>query len=253
MSFGSTVVGEPQPRPGARSGARKRVAIVQSSYVPWKGYFDLMRRVDEFILLDDVQYTRRDWRNRNRVKTPQGLTWITIPVESKGNYRRAIRDIRVSDPTWSDRHWTTLRHTYSKAPSFAEYESRVEALYAGASQERLSEVNFHFLIALRDLLGITTPITWSMDYDAPGRQSEKLLGLCERTGATEYLSGPSAQAYLDEALFVERGIEVIWMDYSGYPEYEQLHPPFEHRVSALDLLFHTGSRAQEYMLPEPRR
>ena len=236
---------------GSRSG--KRIAVVQSSYIPWKGYFDLMRRVDEFVLFDDVQFTRRDWRNRNRIKTPQGLTWLTIPVETKGNYRRAIKDMRVSDPTWSSKHWTTIRHAYSKAPCFVEYGSRVEELYGGASHERLSEINFYFLAALRDMLGIDTPITWSMDYEVAGRKSERLVSLCRQAGATEYLSGPTARSYLDEDMFSKEGVDVLWMDYEGYPEYEQLHPPFEHRVSVLDLIFHTGRRALDHLLPDVGR
>lgn len=227
----------------------KRIAIVQSSYIPWKGYFDLMRRVDELVLLDDVQFTRRDWRNRNRIKTPQGLKWLTIPVETKGHYRRAIEEIRVSDPAWSSRHWTTLRHAYAKAPSFAEYAPRVEELYRTATQERLSVINHRFILALRDMLGIATEVTRSTDYGGSGRKSERLVSICRAAGAAEYLSGPSARAYLDEGQFEAREIRVRWMDYTGYPEYEQLHPPFEHQVTVLDLLFHTGARALEHMLP----
>lgn len=226
---------------------------MQSSYIPWKGYFDLMRRVDELVLFDDVQFTRRDWRNRNRIKTPQGLKWLTIPVETKGNYRRAIGDIRVSDPAWSSRHWTTLRHAYSKAPCFGDYAALVEELYRGATQERLSDINHRFLVGLRDVLGIGTPVTWSGDYGGSGRKSERLVSLCLAAGAGEYLSGPSAHAYLDEAAFTAEGIDVLWMDYDGYPEYEQLHPPFEHHVTVLDLIFHTGRRALDHMLPDPRR
>ena len=227
----------------------KRVAIVQSSYIPWKGFFDLMRRVDELVLFDDVQFTRRDWRNRNRIKTPQGLKWLTIPVEAKGNYRRAIEDMRVSDAAWSSRHWTTLRHAYARAPCFEAYAPRIEELYRTATQERLSEINHRFLVAVRDMLGIETAVTWSSDYGGSGRKSERLVSLCRAAGATEYLSGPSARAYLDEDLFAAAGIRVAWMSYEGYPEYEQLHPPFEHGVSVLDLIFHTGPHALDHMLP----
>lgn len=237
---------EPQIGRGVRP---KRVAIVQSSYIPWKGYFDLMRRVDELVLLDDVQFTRRDWRNRNRIKTTHGPRWLTIPVETKGNYRSAIKDIRVSDRSWSRTHWESLRHAYSKAPSWDEYGPRVEELYARPSEEYLSQVNHRFLAEIRDMLGIDTELTWSMDYGGLGNKSERLAAICERAGAGAYLSGPSARSYLEEGVFREAGIEVLWMDYDGYPEYEQLHPPFEHHVSVLDVLFHVGSRATDYMLP----
>src|SRR5438046_4323553 len=94
----------------------RKAAIVQSNYIPWKGYFDLIRRVDEFILYDDVQYTRRDWRNRNLIKTPQGLRWLTIPVEVKGKYYQSIRDTKIADPVWAASHWQTIVHNYGRAP-----------------------------------------------------------------------------------------------------------------------------------------
>jgi len=106
----------------------KRVAIVQSSYIPWKGYFDLIRHVDEFILFDDVQFTKRDWRNRNRIKTPQGPLWLSIPVQVKGRYLQAIKDTVVSDPAWSRTHWRTIRSNYAKAPFFPQFKDALEDL-----------------------------------------------------------------------------------------------------------------------------
>lgn len=235
------------------SATAKRIAIVQSSYIPWKGYFDLMRRVDELVLFDDVQFTRRDWRSRNRIKTPQGLKWLTIPVETKGDSRRPIQEIRIADPDWPTRHWETLRHAYTKAPYFGEYGPLIEELYRSSTDELLSRVNFRFLSAVRDMLDIRTELTWSADYPGPGRKSERLASICAQAGAAEYLSGPTARSYLDERVFEAAGVGVLWMDYTGYPEYEQLHPPFEHQVTILDLIFHTGTRALDFMLPAPKR
>ncbi len=226
----------------------KRIAIVQSNYIPWKGYFDLIADVDEFVLLDDAQFTRRDWRNRNRIKTADGLKWLTIPVEMKGKYGQAIGETRISDPSWSETHWRSLYHAYSKAPCFSEFAGHIEGVYREASDELLSHINHRFLVAICDILGIDTKITWSTDYGVTGQRSERLLGICGRAGATEYLSGPSARTYLDESLFEEAGIDVIWMGYEGYPEHEQLHPPFEHQVTVLDLIFHTGANARGHML-----
>ena len=228
--------------------APKRIAIVQSSYIPWKGYFDLIRSVDEFVLYDDAQFTRRDWRNRNRIKTADGLKWLTVPVEMKGKYGQAIKDTRISDPSWGEKHWKSLVHAYSKAPCFSQCAARIEEVYQDASDEALSQINYRFLTAICGILGIDTKITWSMDYAATGRKSERVLDICRQAGASEYLSGPSARAYLDESLFEEAGIDVIWMEYDGYPEYDQLHPPFEHHVTALDLIFHTGTKAPDHML-----
>jgi WbqC-like protein family len=225
----------------------KRVAIVQSCYIPWKGYFDLINMVDEFILFDDRQYTRRDWRNRNRIKTPQGTQWLTIPVEVKGRYEQRIDETRVSDPAWAATHWKTLTHSYASAPHFDDYRGTVEVLYDDASDPRLSIVNRMFLEAINGLLGIETTLSWSTDYEAEGAKTERLVSLCRAAGATSYLSGPSAREYMDESLFDEAGIELEYMDYSGYPEYDQPHPPFEHAVTILDLLFAVGEEAPRYM------
>jgi hypothetical protein len=223
----------------------KRVAIVQSCYIPWKGYFDLINLVDEFVLFDDRQYTRRDWRNRNRVKTPAGPVWLTIPVRAKGRYDAPINTIEV-EGSWRDRHWQTLAHSYRRAPFFDRYAAEIEPLYRG-DETLLSDVNRRFIDAICTILGIVTTITWSTDYRASGERSERLVDLCRQAGATAYLSGPAARAYLDEELFRGHGIDVAYMDYVGYPEYPQLHGPFDHHVSVLDLLFHTGPDAARYM------
>lgn len=227
--------------------AHKRVAIVQSSYIPWKGYFDLIRAVDEFILLDDVQFTRRDWRSRNRIKTKDGLAWLSVPVESKGRFAQRIDEVRISDPDWGRRHWQTIRGAYARAPFFAEYAPPLEALYHAPPSTRLSEVNHAFLTVMCGMLRITTPIRWSADYQARAGRTARLVDLCALAGATEYLSGPSARAYLDLDAFRRAGIGVLFADYTGYAEYAQPHPPFEHAVSALDLLFCTGPRAGDHL------
>lgn len=226
----------------------KTVAILQSSYVPWKGYFDLMDLVDEFVLLDNVQYTRRDWRNRNRLKSPAGVRWLTIPVQVKGRYLQRIDETLVSDPDWAAGHWATIVSWYRRAPFFERYSSLLEKLYLGIKEGHLTAINRHFLETLRDLLGIATPITLSTDYPDEGDKGERLLSICQAAGATRYVSGPAARTYLDERRFHEEGVEVEWMSYEGYPEYEQLYPPFDHRVSVLDLLFSVGEDAPRYML-----
>lgn len=226
----------------------KSVAIVQSSYIPWKGYFDLINSVDEFILYDDRQFTRRDWRSRNRIKTAQGVIWLSIPVRVKGRYTQRIDETRIADPTWSQRHWRTLAHAYRSAPHFDQYESVLGTTYAECGEEELlSNVNRRFLETLCGLLGISTRVTSSSQYEATGRSTERIVRLCAAAGATTYLSGPSARAYLDTSFFDRAGVSLRYMDYSGYPEYEQLYPPFEHAVSAIDLLVHTGADAPKYL------
>jgi hypothetical protein len=229
-------------RPGV-----KRVAIVQSNYIPWKGYFDLINLVDEFILYDDRQYTRRDWRNRNVIKTATGLHWLSIPVRVKGRYLQRIDETMISEPAWSAKHWRTIAQAYAAAPHFATYRDAIGGLYDAAGEERLSDVNRRFLERICELLGIKTRLTWSSDYSAAGERTERLVSLCRHAGAQQYLSGPAARAYIDDEQFRAAGIELMYMDYAGYPEYPQLHGPFEHGVSVIDLLFNTGPDASRFM------
>lgn len=227
--------------------AQHTAVIVQSCYIPWKGFFDLINLADEFILYDDVQYTRRDWRNRNLIKTATGLRWLTIPVEVKGRYSQAIKDTVISDPTWGGTHWKTITHNYAKAAHFKTYRDLFEPLFLERHESHLSEVNRIFLEAICAVLRIDTRISWSMDYELAAGKSERLLGLCKSVGCNRYLSGPSARDYLDVALFAREGVRVEFMDYSGYPEYHQLFGRFEHGVSVLDLLFNEGPEARRYM------
>lgn len=225
----------------------KKIAIVQSNYIPWKGYFDLINMVEEFILYDDVQYTRRDWRNRNKLKSPQGLIWLSIPVQVKGKYLQKIRETLISETDWKREHWNSIVHCYSKAQYFSSYREILEELYLGCQETFLSRINYRFLTAVCKILGIKTKISWSMDYQIEEGKTERLISLCKQAGATEYLSGPSAKNYIDEALFRQERISLEYMDYSGYPEYRQLFPPFEHAVSILDLILNEGPSAPKYM------
>jgi hypothetical protein len=225
----------------------KSVAIVQSNYIPWKGYFDLLNSVDEFILYDDMQFTRRDWRNRNLIKTPRGLQWLTIPVEVKGRYYQPICETRISDPRWAAKHWATLTHNYARCPFFELYRPLFEPLYQH-DWRSLSAVNHAFLKAICGILGVTTRISWSMDYrPLKEGKTERLVDLCKQTGATRYLSGPAARDYIEPRLFESAGIELVFYDYAGYPEYPQRFGKFEHGVTILDLLFNVGPQSKQYL------
>jgi len=225
----------------------KKVAIIQSNYIPWKGYFDIINMVDEFIIYDDVQYTRRDWRNRNRIKTPNGLKWLTIPVKVKGKYHQKIKDTKIADKNWVKKHWKTIIHNYSKAKYFKEYKDFFEELYLTSNEEYLSEINYKFIVAINKILGINTKIRWSSEFKLLDGKTERLLGICKDCNADIYVSGPAAKEYFDKELAKKENIKVEWMDYSGYPEYEQLYPPFEHKVSIIDLIFNEGPNATKFM------
>jgi len=225
----------------------KKVAIIQSSYIPWKGYFDLIAAVDECILFDSVQYTRRDWRNRNRIKTPRGLEWLSIPVAVKGKYLQKINETRVYDPGWRRSHWKRLVQNYGKCPHFGAYAERFEALYLGSEEPMLSRINHVFIVAICEVLEIRTRITWDSAYPAAQGRTERLVSLCQAAGAGRYLSGPSARGYIEPALFERAGVALEYADYEGYPEYPQQHGAFEHGVTALYLIFNTGPAARSYM------
>ncbi len=224
----------------------KSIAIIQSNYIPWKGYFDMIGLVDEFIIYDEVQYTKNDWRNRNKIKTKIGIQWLTIPVYQKSLDQR-ISETIISDKKWATKHWNTLITNYSKAPFFKLVSPTLEGFYSQNKSMRLSEVNQELIKLVCNLVGINTKIRSSSDFNLIGDPTEKLVDLCCQTSAQIYLSGPAAKEYLREDLFIKQGIKVKWMDYSGYTEYPQLHPPFEHHVSILDLLFNTGIEAGRYM------
>lgn len=225
----------------------RKIAILQSNYVPWKGYFDLIRAVDEFILYDEVQYTKNDWRNRNRIKTQTGLQWLTIPVR-QDRLGQKISETRVVDSRWAARHWRTITTNYGRARYFEKYAPMVEAWYseAGAS-ELLSDINALFIREVCAALGIRTQITSSRNYELEGGRVERLVSICRQAGANVYLSGPAANNYLDETLFSDAGVSVEWMHYDGYPEYPQLFPPFAHGVSILDMLFNAGTEQAAFM------
>lgn len=226
---------------------RKRVGIIQSNYIPWKGYFDFISCVDEFVVFDDVQYTRRDWRNRNKIKTKDGLHWLTVPVEASGKYLENINCIHVSGRDWIDNHVATLRHVYGRAPFFHDEWAWIEPAYeACRGLSLLSEVNLRFIRAICKRLGIRTPIRLSSEFEIVPGKNERLLSICRQADATEYLSGPAARDYIDEGAWREAGIPVLFKSYSGYPEYPQSHGAFEHGVTVLDLFFHTGPHATEH-------
>lgn len=225
----------------------KRIAIVQSNYIPWKGYFDLIAAVDEFILYDDMQYTRRDWRNRNQIKTPQGVQWLSIPVLAKGKYYQKIRETEIDGDTWAATHWKSLTQNYRRAPHFAEIADWLEPLYLANTYTHISPLNRCFIEAVCDYLGIRTKISNSWDYPLADGKTERLADLCIKAVGSEYISGPAAKGYIEENVFADNSIKLTWYDYAGYPEHPQLWGKFTHHVTILDLLFNCGKNAHRYM------
>jgi hypothetical protein len=228
----------------------KKIAILQSNYIPWKGYFDLINSVDEFIFYDCVQYTKHDWRNRNKIKTAAGPKWITIPVTTTDLFTTTVAEAQVADPQWRRKHWSSISQNYSRARYFQDYASVFQCIYED-DETSLSKINQRLIRSVCDVLEIRTEITDSTKYELIGDKNERLVNLCKQAGAAIYLSGPAAQDYLNESLFAQADIEVQWMDYSGYPEHKQLFPPFDHFVTVLDLIFNEGPNAPQFMKSFP--
>jgi hypothetical protein len=222
----------------------KRVAILQSNYIPWKGYFDIIHDVDEFVFHDDLQYTKQDWRNRNRIKTASGLRWLTVPVGDDEN--RRICDVELPRNTWASEHWQSLEGAYRHAPHFQTYRPWLETVYR-QTWTNLSHLNQHIIRTIAGLLGARATFRDSRDLGLRGRKQERVIEILRHVGAGAYISGPVARNYLEPERFAAEGIDLVWKSYDGYPEYPQLYPPFVHEVTILDLLFHTGPDAPRYI------
>lgn len=225
----------------------KKIAILQSNYIPWKGYFDMIDSVDEFIFYDIVQYTTRDWRSRNKIKTPQGLIWLTIPVTINNHYSVPINKVAISNQSWIDKHWKSIYYSYIKSSFFKNYEEYFYNLFESCKNETLlCNINYKFIMAINKLLNINTKISYAENYNIIDGKTERLISLCKQASADEYVSGPAAKSYIDEKLFKDAGIKLTWFDYEGYKEYPQLYGNFEHNVSIIDVIFNTGEDAKYY-------
>jgi len=224
----------------------KKVAVIQSNYIPWKGYFDIINDVDLFIFYDAVQFTKNDWRNRNKIKTAKGASWLTIPVGRCID--RLICEVKIDDSRWAKRHWETICQFYERAPYFKQYKDFFAEAYLKKNWASLSELN-QFLIKhiAWDILGLKTEFKDSRDFKLSGGKTDRLIGLLKKAGADVYYSGPAAKNYLEEEKFKANKIKLIYKDYTGYPEYPQLFPPFVHEVSILDLIFNVGPAAPYYI------
>ena len=222
--------------------------ILQPSYIPWRGYFDQIQKADVFVFYDDVQYDHHGWRNRNRIGGPRGGQWLTIPVHHKGTLasQTPVNEIRIHwDRPWNRTHWLSLCQVYGRAPFFERYRKLLESFYQG-QPELLADFTIETTIALARELGMgRTKFLRSSQLPAEGVKTDRLLSILRHLGADHYISGPSAKNYLEEEKFQTAGITLEYMDYD-YPEYPQLHPPFDPQLSLLDLLFMVGPEASRY-------
>ncbi len=217
----------------------KTVVVLQSNYLPWKGYFDLIHDADEFVFYDEVQYTKNDWRNRNQVYTKNGIQWLTIPI-AKEAVKQKISEVEITDQRWQDIHYKTLVSAYGRAPFYCQLKPLIESVYLHHTWRRLVDVNRFWTQQISTRLGINTRFLDAQNYPLSGDRVSRLVHLLCQVGATRYLSGPSARDYLTakEHVFAEHGIELAYKNYEGYRPYRQNREPFVHGVSILDLIAH---------------
>ena len=223
-----------------------RVAILQPSYLPWLGFFEQMHRSDQFILYDDVQFTRRDWRNRNRVRVLEGSVWLTVPVIQKNKYDQSLLETKIDNSTsWKRKHLETIRCHYSKTPFFDMYFPWCEKVF-NSDWNFLLDLSLETIQYLKGELKINTPLLRSSELGDSGNKTERLISICKQLGATQYLSGDSARNYISEKDFSDQGIELEYQEYQ-HPEYPQRYKGFVPFLSTIDLLFNCGDKSMEFL------
>lgn len=216
-----------------------KVGVIQSNYIPWRGYFDFISSVDLFVIYDDVQYSKGSWRNRNQLKFKDGLKWITLPI--KVNLGMPINEVTLKSLDWKKSHYEQLKESLGKAPYFKEALQVWEQGIA-IDSEFLTDLNLSITNSICEYLGITTKIVRSEGYNLSGAKTERLMELFNKIGATGYLSGPAAEGYLDLELFRENNIDLYYKKYN-YPVYQQQFQPFSAAVTILDLIANTGKES----------
>lgn len=226
---------------------KRCIAIMQPGYFPWLGFFELMGRCDLFVFLDDVQYTKRDWRNRNRLRSSSGWQWITVPVLSRNHSKEAINDILINNTIdWRRKHLNIILKNYGKARFFNEYYRDIVDIYS-RNWQNLSELTICSTLFIKDKLGITTPHIRSSSLKIKEKQSKRILEICRELRASELLDSKASRGFLDTAIFAKRNIKITFQDYK-HPVYEQIHKPFMEYMSALDLLLNCGKESLNILL-----
>lgn len=228
-----------------------KCVILQPSYIPWRGYFHQIAKADIFVFYDDVQYDKNGWRNRNLIKTKQGVQWLTIPVRTRGSVLEGIpiNQIQIAwDKPWTDHHWRGIQFAYKKAPFFNEYLNFFSEIFS-RHPKNLAEFTIQTTVEISSLLGIQDTIfrRSSELKEIQGEKTDRLINILTKIGADHYISGPAAKDYIDSEKFEKVGIKLEYMKYD-YREYPQLYPPFNGKVSVIDLIFMAGPKSLDYII-----
>ena len=222
--------------------------MLQPNYIPWKGVFDLINQVDVFVFYDDVQYTVKDWRNRNVIKTQHGDKWLSVPVVHKGKREQLICEAEINNTQdWQKDHYKTIKSSYLKAPFFEKYHYIIEEIYLKNNWSKIGDLDVFATKLIAEALGIKVEWVRSSDLGYSGsKEGEKVIKICKHLDCEHFINGPSSRGFMNEKLFEEAHIKLDYIDYS-YPEYKQLFPPFNHYVSVLDVLFNCGDNSREFI------
>jgi hypothetical protein len=222
-----------------------KAALIQSNYLPWKGYFDIIHDVDVFVFVEDVQYTSKDWRNRNKLKTPYGAKWISVPV--MGGVHQKIYEARINySQNWMRKHKTMINANYNVSEYYDTYKEDIFEIYE-QKFETISELNIYAIKKICKILDINTKLINSTSLNTHGTKDDKIIEICSKIGADVYLSGPAAKAYIVNEKFEQAGIILEYKDYSGYPQYSQKWGEFDHFISIIDVIFNCGDKAPYYI------
>lgn len=224
-----------------------KCAILQSNYIPWKGVFDMINQVDTFVFLEDVDFTKRDWRTRNKIKTANGLVWLSVPVKKTIRGTKIFEIEILQEENWQIKHYKTIAANYKKAPHFVDYHYLLEEIYLKQKWNSLSEFNIFTTKLLAQALEINTHFVNSVNLTTAGTKDDKLIEICQKLGADFYLSGPAAKDYIINKKFEAANIQLAYMNYGNYPQYKQLYGEFDHFVSILDVLFNCGTNSKNFI------
>lgn len=220
------------------------VAIHQPQYLPWLGYFDKIDKADIFVLLDDVQYKKNEWQNRNKIRTSSGWQWITVPVRYR--FGRKINQVKIdNNRDWRRNHYKSLSMHYQKAPYFQDYVPFLKRAYA-QDWGYLVDICSYFIGYLVSVLGITTRLVRSSQLRVTGNRSDRLVNICKELGADTYLSGQGAKTYLNLRQFKKEAIKVSFQDFV-HPSYKQAYKEFEPFMSIIDLMFNCGAESLQVL------
>lgn len=226
---------------------KKKIAIMQPTYLSWLGYFALMSHVDCFVYLDDVQFAKRSWQQRNQIKTPNGSMWLTVPVITKGKRDQLLKEVMIDQNSdFRTSHMKSIKQYYARSRYFEYFFPSIERVYSGCQSNSLVDLNISLIDNFRDILNIETQVHCSSHLIASGKKSTYLLDICSELGCNEYISPPGSSNYLDQAAqdFQNKDIEIKYFNYN-HPVYSQPYQPFLPYMSILDLIFNEGPNSRE--------